>query len=103
MKLTKIEKMETCASGDHAYKYFFDEEWKKEHIEKLAALGKLNYYGNFPRPLFEVKCSVGITVIGVENAREFKVVFPPNTAEPEREAFQEGLNREEFNHEEFNH
>ncbi|GHV71161.1 hypothetical protein AGMMS49928_21780 [Spirochaetia bacterium] len=88
MKLIKVEKMETCASGDQAYKYFFDEDWKKEHIEKLAALGKLKYYGNFPRPLFEVKCAGGATIIGVEQARDVKVVFPRDTAEVEQEVFQ---------------
>jgi hypothetical protein len=87
MKLTGIEKMENCLSGEFVYKYFFDGEWKGDALKLIAALGTMKYYGDFPRPLFEIKCSDGTILKGVESAREFRVIFPRESGEPEREIF----------------
>lgn len=89
MKLTGIEKMENCISGEFVYKYFFDREWERETIKVIAALGTMKYYGDFPRPLFEIKCPDGTILKGVESAREFRVIFPRKSGDQEREAFKE--------------
>jgi hypothetical protein len=94
MKLTGIEKMESCIAGDFVYRYFFDESWKKEDIKKIAGLlsfsekpAELKYYDKFPRPLFEIKCPDGTVLKGVESAAEFRVIYRRNSSNAERENF----------------
>jgi hypothetical protein len=94
MKLIETEKQEHCVSGGFVFKYRFDGEWNKERISAMSHLGQLQYYGLFPRPLYQIRCSDGTLVKGVESVTEFRVVFPrknPKEAEADFKKRLQGL------------
>ena len=70
--------MENCFEGDFVFKYVFDTAWTKEAIKNMEALGELRYYESFPRPMFQVKCSDGTIIKGVQGTGECRVIFPRN-------------------------
>ena len=75
MRITGSVKQDNCLASGFVYKYFFDEEWTRDAIQSMAALGDLRYYADFPRPMFQVNCSDGTVVKGVQNTNECRVIF----------------------------
>ena len=76
MKIIECEKMENCFEDEFVFKYLFDASWTEEIIQTMQALGTLRYYKSFPRPMFQVTCSDGTIIKGVERDTECRVIFP---------------------------
>ena len=75
MKIVSREKIENCFEGDCAYKYMFDGIWTRDRIHALKALGQLLYYENYPRSMFQLICSDGSYIRGVEHTDECRVIY----------------------------
>ena len=84
--------MENCLEGDFVFKYTFDEVWTKEAItNNMERLGQLRYYETFPRPMFQIKCSDGTIIKGVQGTGECRVIFPREDPEKARSHFEEAF------------
>ncbi|MDR3256034.1 MAG: hypothetical protein LBT31_10760 [Synergistaceae bacterium] len=99
MEITGREKIDNCIHGEFVFKYFFDAEWTKDIIGKMASLGELKYYGSFPVPMFRVRCPDGTVIKGVQSTNECRAIFPRSCADTAalkfetlvREIFQEPM------------
>jgi hypothetical protein len=76
MKITGIQRLEDCLDGSRVYSYQFDQPWTRESILQLSALGKLDYFADFPRPFFRIRASGGLQIKGVEGLDYCRVVLP---------------------------
>ena len=76
MQITNRAKVEECFDGSPVYEYEFDEGWTRSMIHLLESLGSLEYFGDFPRPLFRVKSNDGLLVKGVEGDPACRVIYP---------------------------
>lgn len=54
MKIKKVEKLDDCLNSHSIKEVYFDSPIKKEHVKKMSALGKLEFYESFPRPFFRI-------------------------------------------------
>ncbi|MCL1917729.1 MAG: hypothetical protein FWG14_05370 [Peptococcaceae bacterium] len=88
MKIISSEKMENCFDGDFVFKYIFDAGWTREDIIRMEAWGSLRYYESFPRPMFQVTCSDGTIIKGVQNDPACRIIFPRATPAAARENFE---------------
>ncbi len=86
MKLVHKRLMENCLPSAPEYLYEFSEPWSPQTIRRLAALGQLDYYPQFPRPFFRVRVEGGALMRGVEGEACCRVIF----------AGKEASRREEF-------
>jgi hypothetical protein len=75
MKVVAAEKMENCFDGDFVYKYIFDSQWTREAIMALDALGRLRFYEDFPKPMFQLACPDDIFIKGVQGTFECRVIY----------------------------
>ena len=70
-------KVEDCFDGSFIYEYRLEEPITEELIRILGKkLGRLEYFGDFPRPFFRILAEGGMQVKGVEGERTLQVVFP---------------------------
>lgn len=76
MKITHCAKVEDCFDGSAIYQYRFDTGWTRSMIHLLEALGRLEYFGDFPRPLFRVTTRAGLMLKGVEGDPACRAIFP---------------------------
>jgi len=76
MKIIDSKRIEDCFDGSRVMRYFFDAPWTHEAILRLASLGKLDYFDDFPRPLFRVTTPDGGEIKGVEGESDCQVVYP---------------------------
>ena len=82
--------MENCLEGDFVFKYTFDKVWTKEAIiNNMETIGQLRYYETFPKPMFQVKCSNGTIIKGVQGTDKCRVIFPRNDPEKAKSYFEE--------------
>jgi len=78
-------KLEDCFDGSAVYSYEFADPWDEPRIQALAWLGKLDYYADFPRPLFRVASADGLFIKGLAGTTQCRVIFPrTNRAETMR-------------------
>ena len=94
MKIVSGQKQENCFDGDFVYIYTFDAEWTKEKIMALGASGNLQYYGSFPKPMFNVRFSGGTTMKGVEGTKECRVIFTRDEPQKAKKLFEETFSKE---------
>lgn len=85
MYVTEVKKVEDCFDGSSVFRYWFDQPWTPETINRLEALGKLDYFADFPRPFFRLSATSGLQVKGVEGEDSCQVVLPREGREPARE------------------
>ncbi|MCL1851433.1 MAG: hypothetical protein FWF88_00155 [Peptococcaceae bacterium] len=88
MKIVDIKKVENCFDGDFVFKYLFDAGWTHSEIIHMEMLGDLRYYQSFPRPMFQVTCSDGTVIKGVENDPECRIIFPRENPTSARKNFE---------------
>jgi hypothetical protein len=76
VKLVGKVKVEDCFDGSSVYRYFFEAAWGREDIRGLQALGRLEYYPDFPRPFFRLIGPGWAQLRGVEGEDSCQVVLP---------------------------
>jgi hypothetical protein len=76
MKIVEQHKIEDCIDGSQIFQYHFDKSWTRTSIHALHALGKLDYFPNFPRPFFRLCGERGLQVKGVEGENNCQIFFP---------------------------
>lgn len=81
MKIVDVKRIEDCFDGSRVQRYFFDAPWDSAAIRRLAALGRLEYFADFPRPLFRVTLPGGAEIKGVEGESDCQVVYPQENRE----------------------
>jgi hypothetical protein len=86
VQIVRIDKIEDCFDGSSVYQYFLDEPWTRETITRLDALGKLEYFPEFPRPFFRVFGQLGYQVKGIEGEKNCRVILPRIGKEKAHEA-----------------
>jgi len=75
MKIIECKKMENCFDGDFVFKYYFDTYWTKEYIKMMKAFGELRYYESFPKPMFQINCTDGTVIKGLQTEKECRIIF----------------------------
>lgn len=88
MIIVNIQPVEDCFDGSSVLGYSFDEPWTKESIFRLKAMGKLDYFPEFPRPFFRLRGDGGLQIKGVQGENSCRVIFPKNEKEALRRQFE---------------
>jgi hypothetical protein len=83
--------MENCIDGDFVYQYDFDSRWTKDSIQALRELGQLKYYASFPKPMFQLICTDGTFVKGVQGLNECRVIYSKNVPDEAKRQFEKRL------------
>jgi hypothetical protein len=81
MRIVAIEKLADCFDGSSVYLYHFDQPWTQPAIMRLAALGTLDYFADFPRPFYRLRGAGGLQAKGVKGERHCRVVVHPGRRE----------------------
>ncbi|MEI6521703.1 MAG: hypothetical protein WCO98_16960 [bacterium] len=76
MQIIGTTVMEDCLKGTLTLLYQFDTPWTKTDILKLASLGQLDYFVDFPRPFFRFKSSEDVQMKGVEGDFTCRIIYP---------------------------
>jgi hypothetical protein len=76
MRVAAAKRIEDCFDGSRVMRYFFDETWTRANILRLAALGDLEYFDEFPRTIFRVGTADGAEIKGVEGEADCQVIYP---------------------------
>ena len=88
MKIVSKRKIEDCADGSEIYAYEFDAPWSEPSIRSLAALGKLDYFTDFPRPMFHARSRSGLDMKGIEGETACRVRLPKAEKDAARREFE---------------
>ena len=91
MKILDRCKLEDCFDGSAVYQYEFADLWDAPRIRALARLGKLDYYADFPRPLFRVASPSGLFIKGLAGTNLCRVIFPGTNREEVVRHFEEAM------------
>jgi hypothetical protein len=81
MTILRRTKLEDCFDGSAVYSYEFAASWNDPRIQALARLGKLDYYADFPRPLFRLASTDGLFIKGLVGTTHCRVIFPRTNRE----------------------
>ena len=76
MKILRQRKLEDCFDGSTVYGYEFTDPWDEARIQALARFGKLDYFTDFPRPMFRVTCESGLFIQGLAGTNQCRVILP---------------------------
>ena len=88
MQITGVEKLEDCFDGSSVYCYHFDRPTTRPDILLLCALGRLEYFADFPRPFYRLVAAAGPQLKGVEGMAHCRVVVPRDGEERFRQELQ---------------
>lgn len=91
MKIIRRHKVEDCFDGSSVFSYEISEDWTADNIRCLATLGDLEYFAEFPRPLFRLRTRDGLYVSGVTGAAVCRVVLPRTNREVVQHRLEEVL------------
>lgn len=89
MKIVSIKKVEDCFDGTSVYGYEFDDLWSRELIMDLQSLGEIDYYPDFPKPLFRLRGKNGMQVKGIEGEHTCKAIFPREGRDAVKKEFED--------------
>ncbi len=89
MRIVSSTKVEDCFDGSVVYEYEFDATWDEDAVKDLARFGELEYFSDFPRPLFRVRSAGGMFVKGVSGSNRCRVIFSRKGKEEQKAAFEE--------------
>ena len=89
MRITSVVNAEDCFDGGGSVRYWFDEPWNRSDIQRLASLGRLDYFPDFPRPFFRVVARNGMQLKGVEGAASCLIVFTKGGREAAQQEFEQ--------------
>ncbi len=76
MRIIETTVMEDCLKGTLTLLYHFDVPWTKNDILKLSAIGKLDYFADFPKPYFRFLSSDGVQIKGVKGDVTCRIIYP---------------------------
>lgn len=82
-----MERLEDCLNGDRQYVVQLDAPWTRTEIMKLASMGKLDYFADFPRPFFRMRGAQGTEIKGVEGLSQCRVLVSSRCSEEFRKQF----------------
>lgn len=83
MRMVRCDRVEDCFDGSSVWVCGFDQPWTEPGVRGLAALGRVEYFADFPRPFFRVLGEDGLQIKGVAGETTCRVVLPGG---PPREA-----------------
>ena len=92
MSAFECKKLEDCFISRSAYQYRFSKKLDDAFVtwlEKISATCKCRR--DFPRPFFNATLSDGTQIKGVLGDTAIKVVYPDDSAEASKKAFEESL------------
>jgi hypothetical protein len=89
--IREVRPLEDCFDGSAVLCYCFDAPWTREDILALGALGRLDYFPEFPRPYFRLQTGLGLQAQGVQGECTCRVVLPRLGREQARCAFEESF------------
>jgi len=89
MRIVETRKVEDCFDGSAVYAYRFDTPWTEREIRALGALGKLEFFPDFPRPLFRLLGEGGWQMKGVLGEDVCKAIYPRAGRESIRQRFEQ--------------
>ena len=70
-----------------------DGAWTPEAIGRLEELGSVEYFTDYPRTFFRVRCPSGLLIRGVDGEDNCQVVLPRLGRDEAREEFERWLGR----------
>ncbi len=76
MNIVACRKIEDCLDGSAVFEYEVSEPWTADNVRRLAVLGDLDYFADFPRPLFRLRTREGLFVNGLAGATICRVILP---------------------------
>jgi hypothetical protein len=76
VRIVSVEKLEDCLDGGSVHRYRFETPWTRESILALNSLGKVEYFADFPRPLFRLRTAQGMSIQGICGEDLCRVIFP---------------------------
>lgn len=85
VRITETRIIETCLDGTETIEKIMDHPSDRQFIHHLAALGKLEYFADFPRPFFRITRNGSFILKGVEGTCSFQVFIIRNREDAERE------------------
>lgn len=83
MHILDKTRTEECIGPATIFIYTFDSNWTRTDIEGLSPLGAVDYYKDFPKPFFRLRCTNGVQVKGVEGSDFCRVILPARCSEDE--------------------
>ena len=93
MKFDKA-KVEDCFNGSRIYDIKIDRPININLILKLGALGRLEYFKEFPRPFFRIHSpEEGFQIKGVEGEHSFRIILSSSGKERGIKILEETLDR----------
>ena len=92
MKIISRLKVEDCFDGSAVFNYEMSEPWTAENVRCLALLGELEYFADFPRPLFRLRTRDGLFLNGVAGAVTCRVVLPRTNRDAAQRKLEEVFN-----------
>ena len=94
MSIVGCHKVEDCFDGSAVLNYELSEPWTAANIRSLESLGELQYFADFPRPLFRLRSQAGLFVSGVEGASTCRVILPRTNREIIQQEFEKTLDKD---------
>jgi hypothetical protein len=65
MRILALKHVEDCFNDSAVFRLEFDTPWTEAGIQRLTALGRLEYFSQFPRPFFRLRGADGLVIKGV--------------------------------------
>ena len=87
MKIASVQQVDNCLDGVNILEYGFNDAWDRENIGLLSTFGRLEYFADFPRPMFRLTAP-GIQVKGVQGEKYCRVIYSRELGGPAREKFE---------------
>ena len=75
MKVKEVKVVEDCFDGSFIREFILDEPTSEDFIKKLSQDAILEYYKDFPRPLFKIKKKKAYEIKGVIGNKSVRVIF----------------------------
>ncbi|HOS92166.1 MAG TPA: hypothetical protein PLQ54_02545 [Armatimonadota bacterium] len=88
MRIVATTPVQDCFDGSTVFTYWFDTVWTPDLVQVLRCLGELEYFSDFPRPFFRLRCGSGLQVKGVVGEDNCQVILPRAEREVIRESFE---------------
>ena len=76
MNILECHKVEDCFDGSAVFDYVLSDCWTESRIRRLEQMGKLEYFADFPRPLFRLRSNEGLFLNGLVGETTCRVILP---------------------------
>jgi hypothetical protein len=91
MKIVACRKLEDCFDGSIVYGYEFSLSWDQDSVQILRCFGELEYFADFPRPLFRVIRKDGLFIKGVAGSNQCRVILPRQETAQAKQTFEDAF------------